>query len=153
MEESGRSYWRSLDNSQAKADANWVLLSEMHLECNLNQENTYLKTSWATPAVSMIVGQWRKITPIVRLWSTTTRIESKPSERGRPVMRSTEMDWKRRRDSTDRGKRPGIVEWVLILVDLQVAQPATNLWTKETGLATSSPSKGGVKCGNYLHGL
>ena len=44
----------------------------------------------ATPAISMVFEQGMKITPFIRLWSTTTINESCLFEGGRSMTRSTE---------------------------------------------------------------
>ena len=53
-----------------------------------------------------LVGQ--KITPLLRLWSTMTRRESKLEEIGRSVMRSQESWWKGREEEEGIGVNRGV---------------------------------------------
>ena len=57
--------------------------------------------------VEAVLLQGRKITPFERPWSTTTRIESKPWERRRLVIRSMEICWKGRVHFEEMGARGG----------------------------------------------
>jgi hypothetical protein len=52
------------------------------------------------------------ITPFIRLWSTTTIIESSPLEGGRSVMRSTDKEAKGTVASEEIGTRGGVTGWV-----------------------------------------
>ena len=58
-------------------------------------------------AAEAVLLHGRKITPFKRPWSTTTRIESKPRERGRSVMRSMEICWKGQVQCDEIGARGG----------------------------------------------
>ena len=69
--------------------------------------NMQSKKSWATPFTSIILEQGARITPFVRLWSTTTIKESKPSDGGRSVMRSTKSCLKGRVVEEGIGARGG----------------------------------------------
>ena len=75
----------------------------MRVSRRLKCLNTFLKRSWAIPAVSMVLVQGVRITPFIRPWSTTTEIESKLDEGGRLVMRSTES-WQKGRE-VEKGMR------------------------------------------------
>ena len=79
---------------------------------------------------SIVFEQGARTTPFVRPWSTTTIKESKPSDRGRSVMRLTESCLKGRMVEEGIGTRGGEVGWVIILFCWQTAQPVTNLETK-----------------------
>jgi hypothetical protein len=49
-----------------------------------------LKKSLATPSDVIVFKQGIIITPLLRPWSTTTMIESKPLDGGKSVIRSTD---------------------------------------------------------------
>ena len=57
----------------------------------------------------MVLVQGIRITPFIRPWLTMTKIESKPEERGRSVMRSTESWQKGREEEDEMGWREGEV--------------------------------------------
>ena len=69
-------YWRSLANSLAKAEANWGPQSDIKESCKPNLLKMWEKKSLAIPMASTVLEQGIMITPFVRLWSTTTKIES-----------------------------------------------------------------------------
>ena len=88
------SYCRSLVSSLAKAEANWGLQSDMTFLCSLNYLKMLLKKRLDIPAVSTVLVQGVRITPLLRPWSTMTIRESKLLIGGRSVVRSTERFWK-----------------------------------------------------------
>ena len=63
------------------------------------------------PAASMFLEQGARITPFIRLWSTTTIKESWPEDRGRSVMRSTESCLNGRIVEEGIGDSSGHVGW------------------------------------------
>ena len=73
--------------------------------------------------MDFLVGQ--RITPLVSPWSTTTRRESKPEDKGRSVMRSQEIYWKGREASDLMGDNGGTVGCMLVLFCWHLAQPST----------------------------
>ena len=76
--ESLTSYWRSLASSLAKAEANWGPLSDITESCRPNLLKTWEKKSLATSMASTVLEQGMMITPFIRPWSTTTKIEFLP---------------------------------------------------------------------------
>ena len=78
----------------------------------------------------MVFKQGARITPFIRSLSTTTIIESKPEERGRSVIRSTESCLKGRETEDNIGQSGGIVGYVLTLLCWQTAQPVMKCLTK-----------------------
>ena len=72
-------------------DANWGPRSEMILSGNPNLLYKFLNKSWAIPSVVIILSHGIRITPFVRPWSTTTNIESNPSDNGRSIIKSIEQ--------------------------------------------------------------
>ena len=78
---------------------------------------------------SMVLEQGMIITPFVRPWSTTTKIEFLLFTSGRSVTRSTETCLKGRGEDEGIGFSGGRVGWVLVLFCWQVAQPSMNLLT------------------------
>jgi hypothetical protein len=83
-------YPRSFPSSIVNFDANWGPRSEMSFSGSPNLVKTHSRKRSATPSVVIVLLQGERITPFVRLWSTTTIIESKPLLRGRSVIKSTE---------------------------------------------------------------
>ena len=79
----------------------------MRVLCNPNHLNMKSKNSWAIPAASTVLEQGARITPFIRPWSTMTITESKPEDRGRLVMRSTESCLKGRVMVDQIGSRGG----------------------------------------------
>ena len=77
-------------SSWANAEANCNPLSEIRESWRPKFLKTWKKKSWAIPAASMFLEQGARITPFVRLWSTTTSKESWPEDGGRSVIRLTE---------------------------------------------------------------
>ena len=51
----------------------------------------FLNKSWAIPSAVIILLHGMRITPFVSPWSTTTNIESNPSDKGRSIIRSIEQ--------------------------------------------------------------
>ena len=80
-----------------------------------------------------LVGQ--RITPLVSPWSTTTRSESKPAEKGRSVIRLQEICWKGQEVRDLIGDKGGTVGCVLALFCWQVAQPSMYIAVDEGGKA------------------
>ena len=124
--ESLTSYWRSLASSLANAEANWGPQSDIKESCRPNLFKTWEKKSLATSMASTVLEQGMIITPFIRLWSTTTKIEFLLRTSGRSVTRSTEICLKG--SGEDEGIRfsGGRVGWVLVLFCWQVAQPSMN---------------------------
>ena len=127
--ESLTSYWRSLASSLAKAEANWGPLLDIMESCRPNRLKTWEKKSLATPAASMVLEHGIMITPFVRLWSTTTIIESLSCTLGRSVTRSMESCLKGRDEDEEIGASGGRVGWVFTLFCWQVAHPSMNQLT------------------------
>ena len=127
--ESLTSYWRSLANSLAKAEANWGPQSDIKELCRPNLLKTWEKKSLAIPMALTVLEQGIIITPLVRLWSTTTKIESLPQTSGRSVTRSTEICLKGREEDEGIGFSGGLVGWVFTLFCWQVAHPSMNWLT------------------------
>ena len=127
--ESLTSYWRSLASSLAKAEANWGSLSDIKESCRPNLLKTWEKKSLATSMASTVLEQGIMITPFVRLWSTTTKIEFLPRTSRRSVTRSTEICLKG--SEVDEGIRfnGGWVGWVFTLFCWQMAHPSMNRLT------------------------
>ena len=127
--ESLTSYWRSLANSLAKAEANWGPWSDIRESCRPNLLKTWEKKSLAISMASTVLEQGIIITPFIRLWSTTTKIESLPRTSGRSVTRSTEICLKGREEDEGIGFSSGLVGWVFTLFCWQVAHPSMNWLT------------------------
>ena len=66
----------------------------MILSQSLKLRYTLWKKRVATSSVVMVFLVGQRITPLVRLWSTTTSKESKPEEEGRSVIRLQKTCWK-----------------------------------------------------------
>ena len=109
------SYFNRRASSCVNAEANWGPRSEIRVSWRPKHLNTLSKKSWAILAASMVLRQGARITPLVRPWLTTTKIESKVEEGERSVMRSTESCLNRRGEVDDIGQRGGVVGWVLTL--------------------------------------
>ena len=86
--ERDRAYHRSFLSSQVNVEANWRPQSEMTLSKSLKQRKTLWKKREVIPSVVMDFFNGQRITPSVSPWSTMTRRESKPEDKGRSVMRS-----------------------------------------------------------------
>ena len=127
--ESLTSCWRSLASSLANTEANWGPRSDIKESCRPNLLKTWEKKSLATSMVSMVLEQGIIITPFIRPWSTTTKIEFLPRTSGRSVTRSTDNCLKG--SSEDEGIRlsGGRMGWVLALFCWQVAHPSMNQLT------------------------
>ena len=110
------SYLRRQASSLVKTEVNWGPQSEMRVSCKLNHLKTKLKNNWVTPAALTLLEQGARITPFVRPWSTTTITESKPEERGRSVMRSTESCLKGRETEDEIGQSGGTVGCVNLVL-------------------------------------
>ena len=73
------------------------------------------KKSLATSMVAMVLEQGMIITPFVRPWLTTTKIEFLPRTSGRSVTRSTEICLKGSDEDKGIGVNGGQVGWVFTL--------------------------------------
>ena len=124
------SYLRMRASSRVKAEANCGPLSEMMESYRPKCLNTKSKKSWMTLFASIVFEQGARITPFVRPWSTMTIKESKLSDGGRSVMRSTESGLKGRVVEEGIGVRGGVDGWVIVLFCWHTAHPETNLETK-----------------------
>ena len=89
--ERDRAYHRSFPSSRVNVEANRRPRSEMTLSKSLKQRQTLWKKREAIPSVVMDFFIGQRITPLVSPWSTMTRKESKPEDKGRSVMRSQEI--------------------------------------------------------------
>src|SRR5271168_3399262 len=78
-------------NSLKTCAANLGPLSEIALSGSPYRRYKEFRSIDAVPIVSIILWQGSKITPFEDPWSTTTKIESKPSDKGRSVMKSIVM--------------------------------------------------------------
>ena len=123
------SYWRSLANLRAKAEANWGPLLDIRESCRPNLLKTWEKNSLATPMASIVLEQGIMITPFVRPWSTTTKIESLLRTSGRSVTRSTDICLKGSAEVEGMGCNGGLVGWVFALFCWHVAHPSMNRLT------------------------
>ena len=88
--ESLTSYLRSRANSLARVEANWGPQSDIKELWIPKRLKTWVKKSFPTPAVSMVLEQGMMITPFIRLWLTTTKMKSNLLMSGRSMTRSTE---------------------------------------------------------------
>ena len=127
--ESLTSYWRSLASSLANAEANWGPQSDIKESCRPNLLKTWEKKSLATSMASMFLEQGMIITPFVRPWSTTTKMEFLLHTSGRLVTRSTESCLKGSNEDKEIRFSGGWTGWVLALFCWQVAQPSMNRLT------------------------
>jgi hypothetical protein len=81
---------KSFRSSRNVFEANWGSRSEMILSGS--PDLLYrLSSSLAVPSAVIVLLQGMRITPLLRAWSTTTKIESKPFTRGKSVMKSIEQ--------------------------------------------------------------
>ena len=80
----------SFKSSVNAFDANCGPQSEMILSGSPNRLYKFSRSKRAVSLEVSILLQGSKITPFERPWSTTTKMESYPSARGRSVMRSIE---------------------------------------------------------------
>ena len=87
--------------------------------------NTFEKNREAIPAVLMVFIVGQRITPFVSPWSTMTNRVSKPSERGRSMIRSQEICWNGQELEDGIGKRGGLEGCVLTLCCWQEVHPLT----------------------------
>src|ERR1700678_1994074 len=78
-------------NSLKTCDANCGPRSEIALSGNPYRLYKEFNKIVAVPSASIVLLQGSKITPFEDPWSTTTIIESKPSDSGRSVMKSMVM--------------------------------------------------------------
>ena len=124
--ESLTSYWRSLASSLANTEANWGPQSDIKELCRPNLLKTWEKKSLATSMVVMVFEHGMIITPFVRPWSTTTKIEFLLRTSGRSVTRSTEICLKGSSEDDGIGFSGGRMGWVLALFCWQVAQSSMN---------------------------
>ena len=113
-------------NSLKALAANWGPLSEIILSGILNLLKTLSTRSCAVCSAVIVLLQGIKITPFVCPWSTTERIELKPLETGRSVMKSAEICANGQRDFAPlTGTSAGFEGCLLILNCWQTAQPFT----------------------------
>jgi hypothetical protein len=98
----------SLRASWKLSAINWGSRSEMILLGRANRVRKCRKRRSPTPSAESVLEQGMRITPLVRPWSTMTRMESNPLDVGRSVIRSIEH-WEKGRGSElpSIGKRPG----------------------------------------------
>ena len=68
-----------------------------------------------TPSAVMVFLVEQRLTPLVSSWLTMTRRESKPAERGKPIMRLQESCWNGWVAADWMGVRGGMVGCVLNL--------------------------------------
>ena len=80
-----------LASSLKELAANLGSLSDMILSGSLNLVNTLLIKSLAMSLAVACSEVGMKITPFVRLWSTTDNMAFMPAEGGSPVIRSQEI--------------------------------------------------------------
>ena len=109
-----------------KVDANCGPLSDITELCRPNRLKMWEKKSLATSATLMFLEHGIMITPFVRPWLTTTKIESLPHISGRSVTRSTESCLKGRDEVEGIGTSGSWVGWVLTLFCWQTAHPSMN---------------------------
>ena len=123
----------------------------MTLSNNPKRESSFRKTMAAMPSAVTVFLVGHKITPFESPWSTMTRRESKPLERGRSVIRSYEICLKGRAVLDVIGDSGGAVGCVLTLFCWQMAQPVTY----QTGLvqATSNLRQPVAMFSRHLGGL
>ena len=95
------------------------------------QRNTLWKKSDAILSAMTVFLVGQRITPLLRPWSTTTKRESNPDDRGRSVIRSQEIWRKGKEQEEGIGVVGGVVGCMFTLFCWQVAQPATKVQTKE----------------------
>ena len=117
---------RSLRSSRKSFAANWGPRSEMILSGSPNRRKSVSCKIFAVPSASMVLLQGVRITPFVRPWSTTTKIESKLLDSGRSVMKSVDT-WAKGRFVVGFGLGTSVtlVGWRLILNCWHSAHPFT----------------------------
>ena len=123
------SYLRSWANSLARAEVNCRPQSDIRESCNPKRLKTWLKKSFPTLATSMVFEYGVIITPFIRLWLTTTIMESIPCTLERSLTRSTESCLKGREDVEAMGFNGGWTRWVFTLFCWPMAHPLMNLLT------------------------
>ena len=82
---------RSFSSSTNDFDANCGPQSEIILSGSPNCLYRLLSKSFAVSSAVIVLLQGRRITPLLRPWSTTTRMESKFRTEGKSVMKSMEQ--------------------------------------------------------------
>ena len=82
---------KSFKSSTNTFDVNCGPRSEMILSGKPNLLYRFSSNNLAVPSAVIVLSHGMRITPLVRPWSTTTRIESKPSTGGKSVIRSIEQ--------------------------------------------------------------
>ena len=92
-----------------KAEANWGPRSDIRESCRPNLLKTWEKKSLAIPMASTVLEQGTMITPFVRPWLTTTKIESFPRTSRRSMTRSTEICLKGSTEDEGMGFNGGLV--------------------------------------------
>ena len=101
--------------SLPRAKVNWGPLSDIRVSWRLNRLKTFWKKSFPTSAASMVFEHGMMITPFIRLWLTTTMMESRPSTRGKSVTKSTESCLKGNMEVDGMGFNGGHIGWVFTL--------------------------------------
>ena len=122
-------YLRSRASSLARAEANWGPLSDIMVSWSPNCLKMFWKKSLPTPAALVVFEQGMMITPFIRLWSTTTMMESMLPTRGRSVTKSTESCLNSSVEVDGTGFNGGHVEWVFSLFCWHIAHSSMNLLT------------------------
>src|SRR5277367_6197283 len=95
-------------NSLKTCAANWGPLSEIALSGSPYLWYKEFRSIDAVPMVSIVLWQGSKITPLEDTWSTTTKIQSKPSDKGRSVIKSIVIREKGRRSQNLIGCNGGL---------------------------------------------
>ena len=93
--------WKAVDrtprlqhNACEKVDAKWGSRSDMILFGIPNQGTRCFRYLLATPGPSIVLWHGMNLAALEHPWSTMVRIESKPLDLGRSVMRSIDTYWK-----------------------------------------------------------
>ena len=81
----------SFSSSTNDFEANCGPLSDIILSGNPNHLYKFSNRYLAVSSAVIVFEQGMRITPLVRPWSTTTKIESKSRIRGRSVIKSIEQ--------------------------------------------------------------
>src|SRR5277367_2078231 len=84
-------------NSLKTCAANWGPLSEIALSGSPYRRYKEFRSIDAVPMASIVLWQGSKITSFEDPWSTMTKLESKPSDKGRSVIKSMVLREKGRR--------------------------------------------------------
>src|SRR5277367_5247877 len=95
-------------NSSKTCAANWGPLSEIALSGSPYRRYKEFRSIDAVLMASIVLWQGSKITPFEDPWSTMTKIESKPSDKGRSVIKSIVTREKGRRSQDLTGCNVGL---------------------------------------------